>query len=202
LAIGFNHVPIKRYLESLLLSLVEATRTGKDTTILLYRRKLVGLELMAFEIIVHEAAVEELEALRMFDQRIIVDAIGEQFKQLRTGHAVKSISVTDARANMEAVLDSAQEERIVITRAGRPSAVIVGIEGYDQEDLQLATSPEFWRMIEERRHRGSSISLAEVRARLEMKEQPQRIGKNSKRSQNKGKRSGNSRSRPVRRANP
>ena len=30
---------------------------------------------MAFEIIVHEAAVEELEALRVFDQRIIVDAL-------------------------------------------------------------------------------------------------------------------------------
>jgi hypothetical protein len=39
---------------------------------------------MAFEIIVHEAAVEELEALRMFDQRIIVDAIGEQLKHQPT----------------------------------------------------------------------------------------------------------------------
>ncbi len=33
---------------------------------------------MAFEIIVHEAAVEELEALRVFDQRKLVAAKGEQ----------------------------------------------------------------------------------------------------------------------------
>jgi hypothetical protein len=33
---------------------------------------------MAFEIIVHEAAVEELEAWRVFDQRKLVAAIGEQ----------------------------------------------------------------------------------------------------------------------------
>lgn len=35
----------------------------------------------------------------------------------------------------------------------------------DEEDLQLATSPEFWRMIEERRC-GPSIPLAELEARL------------------------------------
>jgi prevent-host-death family protein len=106
---------------------------------------------------------------------------------------MKSISVTKAGSNMKAILDSAQKERIVITRAGRPSAVIVGIEAYDEEDLQLASSSGFWRMIEERRHRGSGITLAELKTRLRMKERLRGIGKNSKRRQSKGKRAPNPR---------
>ncbi len=83
---------------------------------------------------------------------------------------MKSISAVQAGADIDFVLNSAQEERIVITRAGKPSVVLVGVESYDEEDLQWATSPEFWRMIEERR-RGPSIPLAELKARLKRKPQ-------------------------------
>src|SRR5207248_9797529 len=55
--------------------------------------------------------------------------------------------------------------RIVITRAGKPSAVLVGIESYDEEDLRLASSPEFWRLIEERRTGGTSVPLSELKDR-------------------------------------
>ena len=82
---------------------------------------------------------------------------------------MKTISSTEAQDQMESLLDSAQKEKIVITRDGKPSVVVVGIESYDQEDLELASSPEFWRCIEERR-RGSSIPLAEVKARLDARE--------------------------------
>jgi hypothetical protein len=44
--------------------------------------------------------------------------------------------------------------------------VLLGIESYDAEDLRLASSPDFWRMIKERRIRGQSFPLAEVEARL------------------------------------
>jgi PHD/YefM family antitoxin component YafN of YafNO toxin-antitoxin module len=71
---------------------------------------------------------------------------------------------------------TAQQERIVITRAGKPSAVVVGIESYDAEDLQLATSLEFWKMIQERR-RGPEISLSQLKSRLGMKERSRRSGK-------------------------
>jgi PHD/YefM family antitoxin component YafN of YafNO toxin-antitoxin module len=69
---------------------------------------------------------------------------------------------------LEAVLDLAQAERVVITRRGKPSAVVVGIDGYDEEDLALASSPAFWRMIEERRM-GRFISRAELKKRLNVK---------------------------------
>jgi prevent-host-death family protein len=81
---------------------------------------------------------------------------------------MKSISAVQAEADLDAVLNSAQMERIVITRAGKPSVVVVGVESYDAEDLEIAGSPEFWRMIEQRR-RGRSIPLAKLKARLKSK---------------------------------
>jgi prevent-host-death family protein len=82
---------------------------------------------------------------------------------------VKPIAAVEAEADLDKLLDSAQKERIVIMRRGKPSAVVVGIESYDDEELKLATSPEFWRMIEARRRRGTSIPLSELRARLRSK---------------------------------
>jgi prevent-host-death family protein len=83
---------------------------------------------------------------------------------------MKTISNHEAQVDLEAVLDSAQSERIVVTRNGRPSAVIVGLESYDDEDLQLAGSADFWRLIQDRRGGGSSISLSELRTRLKLDE--------------------------------
>jgi len=79
---------------------------------------------------------------------------------------MKRIAVKDLQANVDAVLNSAQSERIVISRRGKPCAVMVGIEDFDAEDLQLASSQDFWRMINERRTCGKSIPLADVEARL------------------------------------
>jgi len=53
----------------------------------------------------------------------------------------------------------------VITRRGRPAAVLVGVEGKDWEDVVLQTSPAFWKLIEERRKQ-AAISFKELRARL------------------------------------
>ncbi len=41
----------------------------------------------------------------------------------------------------------------------------LGLEHKDAEDAELETSPEFWRMIEERRQ-GPSVRLADVKAEL------------------------------------
>jgi prevent-host-death family protein len=82
---------------------------------------------------------------------------------------MKRIAVDDLRCNADAVLDSAQSDRIVISRAGKPCAVLVGIEEYDAEDLTLATSDDFWRMIQQRRVHGKSIPLEDVEARLQLR---------------------------------
>ena len=82
------------------------------------------------------------------------------------GHHMKTIPVRELQTNLDAVLNSSQNERIVIYREGKPCAVLVGIQDYDAEDLQLATSPDFWLMIRQRRAEGRSIPLAEVESQL------------------------------------
>jgi antitoxin (DNA-binding transcriptional repressor) of toxin-antitoxin stability system len=45
----------------------------------------------------------------------------------------------------------AQSERIVITRGGKPVALVVGVDGLDEEQLELGSSDAFWKLIEARR---------------------------------------------------
>ena len=64
-----------------------------------------------------------------------------------------------------AALSAAQKERVVITRHGRPAAIVIGVEGQDWEDIVRQTSRTFWRLIEARR-KEKTIPLAEARERL------------------------------------
>ena len=69
---------------------------------------------------------------------------------------------------MKECVDSAQENRVVITRHGKPAAVLVGVEGNDWEAVVLETDPTFWKLIRARRKQATH-SLAQVRARLRAK---------------------------------
>lgn len=64
---------------------------------------------------------------------------------------MKTISVRDLQKNIKEAVDSAQRDRVVVTRRGRPAAVLVGVEGRDWESVVLETSSELWKLIEERR---------------------------------------------------
>jgi len=55
------------------------------------------------------------------------------------------------QAILDSCVDAAQRERVVITRQGKPVALIIGVEGMDQEQLELGSSARFWEMITERR---------------------------------------------------
>jgi len=78
---------------------------------------------------------------------------------------MKTVSVRTLQKKVKECIDDAQGERIVITRHGKPSAIIMGVEGQDWETVVLQTDPEFWRFIEERRKQ-STISLEELEKRL------------------------------------
>ena len=62
----------------------------------------------------------------------------------------------------QASIDDAQQERVVILRHGKPVALVIGI---DQEQLDLESSGEFWKLVAERR-REPTISRAELDRRL------------------------------------
>jgi antitoxin (DNA-binding transcriptional repressor) of toxin-antitoxin stability system len=53
-----------------------------------------------------------------------------------------------------------------VTRKGKPVALVVGVEGLDNEQLQLGSSKKFWKLIEERR-RQKTFSRRELEKRLD-----------------------------------
>ncbi len=55
------------------------------------------------------------------------------------------------QATLDTCVRDAQHERVVITRKGKPVALIVGVKGMDEEQLQLGASDKFWKLIAERR---------------------------------------------------
>lgn len=69
------------------------------------------------------------------------------------------------RASLDTCIRESQRERVVITREGKPVALIVGVEGLDKEQLELGTSDKFWELIRERRSQGT-LSRAELEQRV------------------------------------
>jgi len=86
---------------------------------------------------------------------------------------VKTINMRLLQKRVKESVDIAQSERVVVTRHGRPAAVLIGVEGQDWEDLVFQTSPGFWRMIERRRTQRTT-PLAEVRRRLNVRRRRRR----------------------------
>jgi antitoxin (DNA-binding transcriptional repressor) of toxin-antitoxin stability system len=78
---------------------------------------------------------------------------------------VKETTLEQLTQDPRGLVEAAQHERILVTEDGEPVALIVGIQYKDEEDFRLEASPEFWRMIEERRRR-PSVRLKDVEAEL------------------------------------
>ena len=79
---------------------------------------------------------------------------------------MKTISVRDLQKNIKDVVDSAQRDRVVVTRRGSPAAVLLGVEGKDWETVILETSPAFWDLIETRR-KEATLSMDELEGRMD-----------------------------------
>ena len=79
---------------------------------------------------------------------------------------MKTITVRELQKSIKEAVDSAQEDRVIVTRRGEPAAVLVGVEGKDWETVVLETSSAFWRLIEKRRQE-STLSTEELERNLE-----------------------------------
>ena len=78
---------------------------------------------------------------------------------------MKTVTIRDLQKNLKESVDAAQSDRVVITRQGKPAAVLVGVEGADWETVVLETNAAFWRLIQKRRKQ-PTVSLTEMRKRL------------------------------------
>lgn len=79
---------------------------------------------------------------------------------------MKVVPLGHAKNQLSAYVDQAQHDRVLVTRHGKPAAIIIGVEGEEFEDLMTRSDPEFWRMIETRRKASETISSDEMRRRL------------------------------------
>ena|SRR2546422_336271 len=98
---------------------------------------------------------------------------------------MKVVAVREAKTGLSVTLDDAQRERVLITRNGRPCAIVIGVEGRDLEDVMLMSNPRFWRMIERSRKDPKTYSMEEVRAyfaAVDARSKGHRLGKRSKRA--------------------
>jgi antitoxin (DNA-binding transcriptional repressor) of toxin-antitoxin stability system len=69
--------------------------------------------------------------------------------------------LTCKHVTLDTCINEAQRERVVITRDGKPVALIIGVAGLDEEQLQLGSSDKFWRLIAEWRTQ-KTMSRAEL----------------------------------------
>lgn len=73
------------------------------------------------------------------------------------------IGLKEAKTNLSALVEGSQHQRVLITRRGRPAALVIGVEGQDLEQVRLVGDVEFWKMIQERRRRGATLTSDDVR---------------------------------------
>jgi hypothetical protein len=63
--------------------------------------------------------------------------------------SMKTVDI--GQTSLDACVFDAQSDRVVITRGGNPVAIVVGVEGLDEEQTELGASDKFWKLISERR---------------------------------------------------
>jgi hypothetical protein len=78
---------------------------------------------------------------------------------------MKTVEAGQFAANVDQYLRDSLSEAIIVTQAGRPCAIVHGLE-YDDEQMQLVNSPEFWSMIRQRRQ-GPTIPWDIAKKKLE-----------------------------------
>jgi len=100
---------------------------------------------------------------------------------------MKFITVREAKATLSGTIAESQEQRVVITRHGKPACILIGCEGYEIEDVLTAADPSFWKMLEERRRKGSTLSLASVRERFARKDAAEARGGPGRRTRSKSR---------------
>ena len=62
---------------------------------------------------------------------------------------MKTVDIQET--NLDACVLDAQSDRIIIMRGGNPVALVVGVQGLDEEQTQLGASDAFWKLISARR---------------------------------------------------
>ena len=81
---------------------------------------------------------------------------------------MKTVSVRDLQKKVRECVNAAQSDRVIITRRGKPAAILVGVEGENWETVVLESNQKFWRLIDKRRKQ-PTITFAQMQKKLKGK---------------------------------
>ena len=84
---------------------------------------------------------DDVVEMRAYDRKRLLDRIEMD--------SMKTVAVE--KTDLPTCIKRAQGKRVVVTHDGIPVALVVGIKGPDEEQVQLGSSDRFWRMIRDRR---------------------------------------------------
>src|SRR5262249_14431554 len=98
---------------------------------------------------------------------------------------MKLIGVGEAQAALSGLVEQSQKERIILTRHGKPVAMLLGIKGRDLEEVVLAQDPAFRDLIAKRRNdQRVSVAhetlVAEIKSELAARTRDRRIRRRKK----------------------
>lgn len=79
---------------------------------------------------------------------------------------MKTATLREVKEQLSQYVSTAQKETILITRHGKPAALVVGVERHDLEDIFYMTNRPFWNTVR-RRRREKGVPWKKVKARLE-----------------------------------
>ena len=86
---------------------------------------------------------------------------------------MKSIGVRDLQKRVKECIDEAQVDRLVITRRGKPAALLIGVEDKSWDAVISQSDPAFWKFVRARRAQ-PTLSISEMRKRLGIKKGKER----------------------------
>ena len=97
---------------------------------------------------------------------------------------MKIVPLNDVKNRFSHYLEQAKREDIIVTKNGRPEAVIHGITDEDLEDYLFETDPRFIARIEalrEQYKREGGKPIEEVRRELGLERKPKKPSKRARR---------------------
>ncbi|PKO22674.1 MAG: hypothetical protein CVU38_08220 [Chloroflexi bacterium HGW-Chloroflexi-1] len=75
------------------------------------------------------------------------------------------VTMSLQQTTLDMCVSEAQRDKVIITQNDKPVAVIIGVAGMDEEQLQLSASNKFWKLMAERRGQ-KTIGRTELEQRL------------------------------------
>jgi hypothetical protein len=78
---------------------------------------------------------------------------------------MKKMTLEQVAGRPEQLFEIAQRERILVTRKGKPLALVTGVGNLDDEELGYVADPAFWSMIAARR-REPRVPFEKIKTRL------------------------------------